>query len=267
MNEIPVPEALQPFMPMIVGAVTAVLILVLGWMVAKWMLAGVASLLRSRTNDELLSRFVATLVQYLVFAAAVITALARVGVETLSLVALLGSAGLAIGLALQGSLSHLASGVLVILFRPFNVGDSIEGGGRSGVVTEVGLFATVLTTPENHRVVVPNGAIMSNAIVNFTVLGTRRARFELGVAYGSDIERVTELLREAASSVEGILDDPAVGVMFNGFGASSLDFAVHVWAPNETFFSMQPKVRQAIYDKLRGAGIDIPFNQIVVHQA
>jgi small conductance mechanosensitive channel len=266
-SDIPVPAALQPYLPLIVGIVTALLIFTIGWLIAKWAHTLIAKLLRRRSADESLVKFLSALAQFAVLAATVIAALGQVGVETTSLVALLGTAGIAIGLALQGNLSHFASGVMLLLFRPFTVGDFIEGGGKSGTVDEVGLFATVLTTPENHKIIIPNAGVTGGPIINFTTLGKRRARIEVGVAYGSDIDQVTEILREAAQSVPDVLTDPEPGIVFTGLGASSLDFAVMVWADNPNFFPIQHQVRKAIYDRLNAAGIDIPFSQIVVHQA
>lgn len=267
MKDLPVPEPLAPYMPLIVGIVTAILIFVVGWLVAKWTHTLVAKLLRRRHLDESLVRFLASLLQFTVLAATVIAALGQVGVETTSLVALLGSAGIAIGLALQGNLSHFASGVMLLLFRPFTVGDFVEGGGKTGTVEEIGLFATTLTTPENHRVIVPNGQITSNPITNFTTLGKRRATITVGVAYGNDIDEVVKQLLEAARSVELVLTEPAPWVVFSGFGASSLDFSVHVWSLAKNFGAMQHAVRKAVYNQLTAAQVEIPFNQIVVHQA
>ncbi|HLT35964.1 MAG TPA: mechanosensitive ion channel domain-containing protein, partial [Enhygromyxa sp.] len=190
MNEIPVPEALQPYMPLVVGIVTALLIFVGGWLLAKWTHTLVAKLMRRRSVDESLVRFIAAFAQIMLIAATVIAALSQVGVETTSLVALLGSVGIAVGLALQGNLANFASGVMLLITRPFTVGDYVEGGGKTGTIEEIGLFATMMTTPENHRVFVPNGSITSNPITNFTSLGKRRARIEVGVAYGSDIDQV-----------------------------------------------------------------------------
>ncbi|MFO7564575.1 MAG: mechanosensitive ion channel [Enhygromyxa sp.] len=267
MTEIPVPEALQPYMPLIVGIVTALLIFVIGWLAAKWTHTLLAKLLRRRSLDESLVRFLSALAQFTVLAATVIAALSQVGIETTSLVALLGSAGIAIGLALQGNLANFASGVMLLLFRPFTIGDFVEAGGKTGTTEEIGLFATTMTTPENHRVIVPNSAITSNPITNFTTLGKRRASIEIGVGYGSDIDRVIEVLREAASSCDKVLADPELRIVFTGFGASSLDFVVMIWTLNADSFPAQHAVRKAIYDRLNAAGIDIPFQQVVVHQA
>ncbi|WP_181234560.1 mechanosensitive ion channel family protein [Enhygromyxa salina] len=267
MDAIPVPEPLQPYMPLIIGLVTALLIFVVGWMVAKWTHNGVTRLMRRRHLDEALARFLGSMAQYLVLAATVIAALGHVGVETTSLIALLGTAGLAIGLALQGSLAHFASGVMLLVFRPFTIGDYVEAGGQSGTIEEVGLFATTLTTLENQRVTVPNGTITSGPITNYTILGKRRATIDVGVAYGTDIEVATQLLLEAARDSELVLTDPAPAAVFVNLGASSLDFSVYVWSNNADFGGAKHATRKAIYDRLNAAGIDLPFSQIVVHQA
>jgi small conductance mechanosensitive channel len=267
MTEIPVPEALQPYMPLIVGIVTALLIFTIGWLAAKWISTLVVKLLRRRSVDESLIRFLAALIKVAVLAATVIAALAQVGVQTTSLVALLGSAALAIGLALQGNLSNFASGVVLLLFRPFTIGDFIDGAGKTGTVEEIGLFATTLTTPENHRVIIPNTSLTGGPITNFTTLGKRRATIQVGVAYGSDVRQVVEVLREAVSSCEQVLADPEPRIVFAEFGASSLDFNVMIWMLTPDFIMTQHAARIAIYERLDAAGIEIPFQQVVVHQA
>ncbi|PRP90746.1 Small-conductance mechanosensitive channel [Enhygromyxa salina] len=267
MKDLPVPEALQPYMGMIVAVATALLIFLVGWILSKSAHGLVTRALRKRKLDEALARFLAALTQYMVLAAALIVALAQVGIETTSLVALLGAAGLAIGLALQGSLAHFASGVMLLLFRPFTIGDFVDAGGKSGIVNEIGLFATSVTTFDNHRVTIPNGSITGGPITNYTILGKRRAVINVGVAYGSDIDEVSAMLLEAVTPIETVLDDPAPAAVFVELGASSLDFAVRVWAENEHFGAMQHTARKAVYDRLNAAGIDIPFSQIVVHQA
>lgn len=267
MDDLPIPEALAPYMGLAVAVATALLILVVGWIASKWANRLLARILRKREIDEALTRFLASLAQYLVLAVAIIIALAHVGLETTSLVALLGAGALAIGLALQGSLSHFASGVLLLLFRPFTIGDFVDAGGKTGTVDEIGLFATSITTPDNHRVTIPNSSITGGPITNYTILGKRRAVISVGVAYGSDVDQVSALLLEAVGAVDTVLEDPAPAAVFIELGASSLDFAARVWADNANFVAMQHDARKAIYDRLNAAGIDIPFNQIVVHRA
>lgn len=266
MNEL-FPEFLQPYAGLIVGAATALLIFVIGWIASKWVHLLCLRAARRAGMDEALARFLSSLAQYAVLAFAVIAALSKVGVQTTSLVALLGAAGLAVGLALQGNLGHFASGVMLLFFRPFTIGDKVQVSGEDGQVQEIGLFATKLGTPSNELKFIPNGAITSDVIVNYTAQEMRRGGIAVGIGYGSDIERATEVMIEACQSVETVLADPAPSVYFTGFGASSLDFDVRPWAATDDYLGMLHSVRVALYDALNEAGIDIPFDQIVVHRA
>lgn len=262
-----IPDVLQPWMPLIVGIVTAAVILILGIILAGWMKSLVAKLLRKRKVEESLVRFLAALTRWLVIAAAVITALERVGLQTTSLVALLGSAGIAIGLALQGNLSHFASGVMILMFRPFKVGDYIEAAGREGHVEHIGLFTSKLITLDTEEVIIPNGQVTSGVVINYSSQGKRRARIAIGVAYGSKLSEVIPALRKAAESSDLVIDEPAPVIAFDGFGASSLDFLVMPHSKPEDFIPMLHDVRTRIYEELEAADIEIPFAQIVVHEA
>ena len=260
------PPALQPYGGLITGAATAILIFVVGWIAAKWTHALCLKLARRAQVDEALARFLAALAQYAVLAMAVIAALSKVGVQTTSLVALFGAAGLAVGLALQGNLSNFAAGVMILLFRPFTLGDWVTAGGKTGTVKEVGLFASTILTPANETIVVPNAKITSDAISNFTARGTRRGAIAVGIAYGSDVEKAMGVMIAACKSVDTVLEDPPPSVYFSGFGASSLDFEVRPWVEAGDFAAMGHKVRVALYEAFAEAGIEIPFDQIVVHQ-
>lgn len=245
----------------------AVIVFAVGWVVSKWASAGVLRAGRLRKIDEALVRFLSGLAQYAVLAFTVIAALSKVGIETTSMVAVLGSAGLAIGLALQGTLGHFASGVLILFFRPFSIGDVVTAAGQIGVVKDIGLFATTLTTPDNQTHIIPNGSVVGGVITNITGAGTRRATVSFGVAYGSDIAQVAELATAAAKSCPAVLKVPEPDVLFVNLGASSLDFNVNVWSAAVDFIIVQHQVRRAVYEALNAAEIEIPFNQIVVHQA
>ncbi|MCA9637114.1 MAG: mechanosensitive ion channel [Myxococcales bacterium] len=261
------PESLRPYADLIFGITAAILILILGWIASKWANRLLLKLFRRRQVDESLARFLAALAQYTVLAMGVIAALGKVGVETTSVVAIFASAGLAIGLALQGSLSNFASGVLLLLFRPLTIGDTVTVGGHLGTVEEIGLFATTLVTPGNEMVVVPNAAVTGGSIVNHTCRGTRRGKVEIGVAYGTSIEVATSALQRAADRTALILRDPAPAVVFVGFGASSLDFVVAGSSKSGDYLAMLHNLRVAIYEELNAAKIDIPFPQMVVHKA
>jgi len=261
------PKFIQPYYPMIEGVVIALAILIVGWIVSKlfekWVIAGV----RRSKIDEALGRFVGGLTRYAVLAATFIAALGAVGIQTTSLVAIFASASLAVGLALQGSLANFASGVMLLLFRPFALADFVVVAGKTGTVDDIGIFVTSLVTPDNEKVIIPNKKVTDDIIVNYTARGQRRGAIEVGVAYGSDVGKVLEVLVPAAKKAELVLGDPEPAVAFVGLGASSLDFKVLVWSKSEDYLGMLHNVRHVVYDALNEAGIEIPFNQIVVHNA
>jgi small conductance mechanosensitive channel len=177
------------------------------------------------------------------------------------------SAGLAIGLALQGSLANFAAGVMILFFRPFSLGDKITAGGHTGVVAEIGLFATTFDTPNVEKIIIPNSAITGGPIVNITTMGVIRGTVSVGVGYGESIHKSLEVIQKAAASAACVKQDPAPAVAFTNFGASSLDIDVHCHCDAADYLDMLHNVRVAVYDALNAEGIEIPFNQIVVHQA
>jgi small conductance mechanosensitive channel len=267
LEQLPLPEELTPYIPFILNILYAILIFIIGWIASKWVHRLSLRVLRNRSVDESLSRFLSSIAKYIVLAATVIVALGEVGIETTSLVALLASAGLAVGLALQGSLSNFSSGVMILFFRPFDLGDKVTAGGHTGKVEDIGLFATTILTPDNEKIIIPNSSITSNSITNHTTRGTLRGNIEVGLAYGIDINQAIEVMTQASSSVPSVLKDPEPSVAFVGFGASSLDFVVRPWSTTDDYLQMLHDVRIALYDSLNKANIEIPFNQIVVHSA
>ena len=260
------PEALDPYAPIFVGALTALLILFLGWIVSKWVHRMLIKFSVKRNLDEALGRFLASMIRYTILAAAFIAALGKVGVESTSLIAILGAAGLAVGFALQGSLSNFAAGVMMLLFRPVDIGQRVTVAGPTGGIEEIGLFATTLRTPDNETIIIPNSKITDDSIINYSIRGKIRANVSIGVAYGTDIARAINVIQKACASADLVLSDPVPDVAFCGFGASSLDLAARPWCLPDDFPAMQHNVRIAIYSALDEAGIEIPFDQIVVHQ-
>ncbi len=261
------PDSMAGQAGLIAGAFYALLIIIVGWIASKWANSSMLKLLRKRNVDEALARFLSAILRYAVLAAFIIAALEKVGIASTSLVAIFASAGLAIGLALQGSLGNFASGVMILFFRPFVLGDRVKAGGEIGVVQDIGLFATTMKTPQNETIIVPNSAVTGGVIYNYTREGTLRGTVAVGVAYGADVAKVMQVLEGAAKSADLVLQDPAPAVAFTEMAASSLNFAVHVWANAADFLGMMHNVRKACYDALNEAGIEIPFDQIVVHQA
>ena len=255
-----------PFSTVLLGNLAiAAAIFGAGWLLSKVAFKQVAGMALKRTQDTMLARFLGSLAQWSVVAAAVIASLGRVGVETTSLVAILGSAGVAVGLALQGNLSNFASGVMVLVFRPITVGDTVTVAGHTGRVEDLGIFATTLVTPENNTIILGNSAVTKGPIVNFTRRGTRRGAVAVGVAYGSDLATVRAVLLAAAQASPHVLDDPGVSIVFTDLGASSLEFSVRCWSDSSSHGAMLDDVRSRIYDALAEAGIEIPYQTLVVH--
>lgn len=212
------------------------------------------------------ARFLGGLVRWLVTALAVLTALERVGVETSSLLAVLASAGLAVGLALQGSLAHFASGVLLLIFRPFDLGDVISVAGQTGAVVDIGVVAVTLETPDKQRVVIPNSVVTGGVLVNLTRAPLRRVEVRVGLAYGVDIARAEAVLIAAARSVSFVKQDEAVDVVTANLGGSAVEVVVRAWVAAVDLVPADPAVRRQVLLSLREAGIEIPYQQIVVHQ-
>lgn len=260
------PESLAGNAGLIAGAITALLIFILGWIASKWAHRVIINVLRKRSLDEALSRFLASIAQYAVLAAFIISALEHVGVASTSLTAIFASAGLAIGLALQGSLGNFASGVMILFFRPFTIGDRIKAGGETGVVKDIGLFACTLRTPANETIIVPNGAVTGGTITNFTKEGTLRGAVNVGVAYGADVATVMQVLLEATKKSELVLQDPAPSVAFVDMAASSINFTVLAWSKTDESLGMLHNVRKNVYEALNEAGIEIPYDQLVIHK-
>ena len=266
-EKLPLPETIKPYAPLIGNFLFSIAIFALGWFISKLTFRLVKGGLSRAKTEESLSRFLASVAQYIVLAATIIASLNRVGVQTTSLVAILASASLAVGLALQGSLSNFASGVMILGFRPFVLGDWVEIGGKAGTVQDIGLFMTKLLSSNNETVLVPNSSVTGGIIVNYTAEGVRRCVVEIGVAYGEDVRRVKEVLEEVAKGLENSLEEPAPSAVLDNFGASSLNFHVRAYSKTDTFWPMVGELKLQIYEALNKEGIEIPFNQIVVHQA
>lgn len=248
-----------------VNVVTALLILFIGNWVVKKVAGSVAAVLKKRDLDQTVVDFIENMVRYVMFAIVLIAALGRVGVETASIVAVIGAAGLAIGLALQGSLSNFAAGVLIVTFRPFKSGDYVEVGGVAGSVASIQIFSTVLTTPDNKMVVVPNGTVISSPITNYSRHATRRIDFIIGVSYKSDLQKTKEVLTRIVKADERVLQDPEPTIGVHALMDSSVNFVVRPWVKTEDYWSTYFDLMQAIKEGLDKEGIEIPFPQMDVH--
>lgn len=261
------PEWLVAYMPFLRSVLVALIIFIIGWIASKWAASVFMKVGRKRNLDEALSSFLASMIRWGVLAAAVIISLEAVGLETTSLVAVFASAGLAVGLALQGNLSNFASGVMILIFRPIDIGDKIKIDGVVGDVTDIGIFTTTMLTFENEKVIMPNSLITGGMIVNYTQPEVLRGGIDVGIAYGSDVPKAMDVMLKSAQRADLVLQDPKPHVAFVGLGASSLDFKVYAWSKSADHRDMFHTVRSAIYADLEEAGIEIPFTQLVLHKA
>lgn len=248
-----------------VNIVAAIAILIIGMIIARIISNGVKRLLRARHIDDTVSDFLATLVRYGVIAFTLIAALGRVGVQTASVIAVLGAAGLAVGLALQGSLSNLAAGVLLVTLRPFRTGEFVDLGGVMGTVLSVQIFSTTLRTGDGKIVVVPNSKIISGNIVNFSREPVRRNEFIIGVAYDADVDQVLTLLREVVDADSRVLQEKGVQIGLNEMAASSLNFVVRCWSNSSDLQNVYWDLMKNFKLKLDEHGIGIPYPQMDVH--
>ncbi|WP_406663929.1 mechanosensitive ion channel family protein [Gallaecimonas sp. GXIMD1310] len=245
--------------------VLAIIVLLVG----LWLIRGVTKLmdkaLEKRGVEITLRHFLCSMSGISLKVLLLISVASLVGIATTSFVAVVGAAGLAIGLALQGSLANFAGGVLILLFRPFKVGDFIEGAGHSGTVKEIQIFNTIMTTPDNKRVIIPNAKLSNESLTNYSAEATRRVDFVFGVGYGSDIDTVKSTLREVLAADERILSEPAPMVVLSALADSSVNFTVRAWVNAAdywpVFFDTQEKVKKLFDTK----GIEIPFPQRDVH--
>ncbi len=247
------------------NVIAAIAIFFIGQWIAKLMSRLVRRLVTRANVDPTLGSFVVTLTYYVIVAFVVIAALNRLGIQTASLIAVLGAAGLAVGLALQGSLSNFAAGVLIIIFRPFNVGDLIESAGVLGTVEEIQLFTTSLTTLDNKRVIVPNSSLTGNNIINYTVTGKLRVDTVIGVSYNSDIDHVKRVIFEVLNNDSLVLKDPEPTVAVLELADSSVNFAVRPWAKPEDYWTVYFNTYENVKKRLDAEGIAIPFPQRDVH--
>lgn len=248
-----------------VNVISAILILFIGNLVVKGVAGSVANVLKKKEMDKAVVDFIHGLVRYTLFIIVLIAALSRIGVQTASVVAVIGAAGLAVGLALQGSLSNFAAGVLIMAFRPFKSGDYVEIGGVAGSVDSIQIFQTVLKSPDNKMVVVPNSAVIGGAITNYSRHETRRVDMVIGVSYKSDLQKTKRVLRETLEKDPRILKDPDMTIGVLTLADSSINFVVRPWCKTSDYWAVYFDSMQAIKEALDANGIEIPFPQMDVH--
>jgi small conductance mechanosensitive channel len=216
--------------------------------------------------DPAIQSFTKSLVNILLMVLLVISVVSALGVNTTSFAALLASAGVAVGMALSGNLQNLAGGIVILLFRPFRVGDYIEAQGTGGTVTEIQIFHTILTTADNKKIYLPNGALSSGNITNYSKEPLRRVDFTVGVEYGEDIDKVRKALSDILSMDERVLQEPAPVIVLGSLADSSVNMSVRVWVKSENYWSVYFETNEKIYNEFNRLGITFPYPQLTIHQ-
>jgi small conductance mechanosensitive channel len=261
-------QAIEVITPFALSAVGALVVFILG----MWIAGRIRNLVRkafAKTShiDATLESFLSSLIYYGLIALVVITTLGVFGVPTTSFAAILGAAGLAIGLALQGTLGHIASGVMLLGFRPFKVGDFVEIAGLDGTVKEISLFTTVLATVDNKKVIIPNGEVWASAITNFSAYDTRRVDITFGVSYGDDLNKAIEVVKSALTDEKRGLAEPEPVVAIDSLGDSSVNILSRVWVKSSDYFPVKWALTKDVKERLDAAGISIPFpTRTLVHE-
>ena len=237
----------------------AIVIWIIGSWVIKMLLKGFTKVMNAGDYDESLKKFLRNLIKWVLKIVLIIVVLGTMGIETTSLAAVIAAAGLAIGLALQGSLGNFAGGVLIMIFKPFKIGDLIEAQGEIGVVKQIEIFTTKLTGLSNKEVIIPNGSLSNGNIVNYTVEGTRRVDLVFGVGYDSDIKKTKEVLMNVLTSHPKVLEEPAPTVNVMELADSSINFAVRPWSTADDYWAVYFGITENAKEALDAAGIEIPY--------
>ena len=246
-----------------IQVIGAIVIWIIGSWIIKKILKITETVMRKKEYDESLKRFLLNLIGWILKILLILAILSKLGVETTSFAAILAAAGLAIGMALQGSLANFAGGVLLMIFKPIKIGDLIEAQGEIGVVKEIEIFTTKLTSPDNKEIVIPNGTLSNGNIVNYTSEGKLRVDLTFGVSYDADIKQTKEVLLRVLTSNNKVLQDPAPTVNVSELADSSVNFAVRPWCTPENYWNVYFETTENVKLALDKAGIEIPYPHAV----
>lgn len=260
------PEVLNTVIHYGIRVVGALVLLVATFMVAKWVKSSTYKSMKRSNLDETLNKFFSNAARYLVLIVGIMAVLGLFGINVTSLTAILAALGFAVGLAMQGTLSNFSAGVMLLIFRPFGVGDKVEVNGVSGTVQEIGLFTTTLDTPDNRRLIVPNGNIFGSTIENVNFHPIRRVDVNLGTDYPADLDETREVLESVAREIQ---PEPLRGkepeVYLNSLGDSALDWTIKVWTRTEDYWETKQAITHRVKEELDEAGIGIPYPQMDMH--
>jgi len=245
--------------------IAAIVVFIVGRLIAKGLTKFVENLMNKRQLDSTIVSFVVNMTYVALLVFVILAALGQLGIQTTSFIAVIGAAGLAIGLALQGSLANFAAGFLMIIFRPFKVGDYIEGAGVAGTVEAIQIFTTQLRTPDNKTVIIPNAALTAGNITNYSAKGTRRVDLVFGIGYGDDIDHAKKVIMDVLAKEERILKDPTTTIGVVELADSSVNFAVRPWVKGDDYWNVYFNLTENIKKSFDSEGISIPFPQRDVH--
>jgi small conductance mechanosensitive channel len=248
--------------PKLVGAILALLI---GLWLANMIASGLSRRMEKSEVDPSLRPFLKSLVSTLLKILVVVSVLGMVGIQMTSFIAILGAAGLAVGMALSGTLQNFAGGVMILIFKPFKVGDVIEAQGYTGAVNAIQIFNTILKTPDNKTVIIPNGGLSTSSMVNYSTEPTRRVDWTFGIAYGDDIDKAKQVLSELLTSNDKVLQDPAPFIELGELADSSVNFTVRAWVNAADYWTVHFYMLEKVYRRFGEAGLNIPFPQMDVH--
>jgi small conductance mechanosensitive channel len=243
----------------------AIVVLIIGLWAIKLIMRGVSKLMAKRHIDASLIPFLKSMLNMLLKTLLAISVLSMLGIEMTSFIALLGAAGLAVGMALSGTLQNFAGGVMILIFRPFNVGDFIEAQGYKGTVKEIQIFITILTTPDNKTIIIPNGPLSNNSLINYSSQTTRRIDWTFGIGYGDKTEDAQIILMEMMIADDRILLDPEPFVGVSELGDSSVNLATRAWVKPEDYWNVFFDMNQKVYNQFNERGINIPYPQMDIH--
>ena len=247
------------------NVIVAIIIFYVGRIIVRLATKMLRTAMQSQEVDRILESFVCNLVYWTLMLFVIIAAINQIGVQTTSLIAVMGAAGLAVGLALQGSLANFASGVLIVMFRPYRVGDFVEAAGISGTVLQVQILTTILKTGDNKQIIVPNGQIMGSIITNYSANDTRRIDMTVGVSYDDDLDKVRSTLRDLVNADSRILKDPECLIAVAALADSSVNFTVRPWVATGDYSAVMFELTEAIKKRFDKEGISFPFPQQDVH--
>ena len=259
----------EQYIDMALGFGVKALIAIVVWIVGSWIIklimGRITKMMTKKDVDPSLRGFLRALLSVLLKVALIITIISQLGVETTSFVALLGAAGLAVGLALSGTLQNFAGGVMILLFKPFKIGDYIAAQGHDGIVDEIQIFNTILKSLDNKTIIIPNGGLATNSMVNYSTEPTRRVDWTFGIGYGDDVATAQSVMTKMLEDDPRVLKDPAVFVEVSALADSSVNFAVRAWVKGDDYWDVFFYMNRRVYEGFGTAGLNIPFPQMDVH--